>query len=59
MGLSCLQLNLKKQQETLNKEYDSDVFQTMISSPAQPSYTKVLSNNQHKRFLLTIPGDPQ
>ena len=57
MGLSCLNLNLKKQQDQLNSEYQSDVFHSMVSW-GTPAYTKVVGNNQHRRFLLTAQGDP-
>ena len=44
MGLSALNLNSKKQQETLNLNYDSDVFYRTVSWGA-PNYTKILGNN--------------
>jgi hypothetical protein len=52
MGLSCLQLNMRKQQETLSAEYQSDVFHS-LANWGTPGYTKVLGSNQHRRFLLT------
>ena len=57
MGLSCMNINMKKQQDILSLEYQSDVFQKMVSW-GTPNYTKIVGNNQHRRFLLTVQGDP-
>lgn len=58
MGITALQLNIKRHQDSLkDQQYDSDVYAKTLSW-GNPSYTKVLTNNQHRRFLLTAPGDP-
>jgi len=49
MALSALHLNLKKHQDELSSEYQSDVFNRMLSFNTGPkdgiSYTKLVQSN--------------
>lgn len=62
MALSALQLNIKKHQEELSSEFQSDVYNRMLSfsqgnNKEGVSYTKLIQSNQHRRFLLSKQGD--
>eukprot|EP00347_Sterkiella_histriomuscorum_P018969 403343469 len=56
MGQASLSLNQQLYQESLSSQYQSDVFYKAMGF-GEPSYTKVNSQQQHKRFILTQTGD--